>query len=136
MSPKELGLNRHAVKTDGFVGKWENNVEKLGEVGELFDLKFLVECARCKACVEECPAAQAVDNFSPTMIIEKLLEGDIEGLVSGKEIWFCVECETCHELCPWKVGMSDIMAQLRRMAAGIATRQPIPKRERPSIDTG
>jgi heterodisulfide reductase subunit C len=117
MDPGELGLNRHAVKTDGFIEKWDSNLEKLKEVRELFDLQFLVNCAQCKACVDDCPAAQAIDGFSPTNIVEKMLEGELDELVTGREIWYCLECETCHELCPWKIGMSEIIAKLRQMAA-------------------
>lgn len=117
MEPKELGLNRHAVKADRFLQKWEGNLEKVSRVRELFDVQFLVKCAQCKACVEDCPAAQALEGFTPTMIIERLLDGRIDELVAGEEIWFCLECETCHELCPWKIGMSEIMSGLKRMAA-------------------
>jgi CoB--CoM heterodisulfide reductase subunit B len=115
--PKELGLNRHAVKTGMFLRKWERNLEKTGEVKKHFDLKFLVECAKCKACVEECPAAQIIEGYTPTSVIEALLEGEIDKLLAGKEIWYCLECETCRELCPWKIGMSEIMLKLKRMAA-------------------
>lgn len=117
MKPRELGLNRHAVKTDKFVKKWERDLENLKEVRKLFDVQFLMKCAQCKACVEECPAAQIIDDFTPTAVIEKLLRGEIDELLSGKEIWYCLECETCRELCPWKIGMSEIMTKLKTMAA-------------------
>ncbi len=116
MEPKELGLNRHAVKAGKFLDKWRGNLEKVSRVRDLFDVQFLAKCAQCKACVEDCPAAQALDGFTPTAVIEKLLEGELDKLLSGEEIWYCLECETCHELCPWKIGMSEIMLELKRMA--------------------
>jgi heterodisulfide reductase subunit C len=116
MESKELGLNRHAVKAKKFLEKWKSNLEKVSRVRELFDVQFLVKCAQCKACVEDCPAAQALEGFTPTVIVEKLLDGGLDELVAGTEIWYCLECETCHELCPWKIGMSEIMLELKRMA--------------------
>ena len=115
--PVDLGLHRHAVKADRFLEKWEKNLEKTESLKEHFDIKFLIECASCKACVEECPAAQVIDGYTPTAVIEKLLDGRMEELLSGREIWYCLECETCRELCPWKIGMSEIMTKLKRMAA-------------------
>jgi CoB--CoM heterodisulfide reductase subunit B len=117
MDPKELGLNRHAVKVNSFLEKWGSNLDKVEKVKDLFDLQFLVKCAQCKACVEECPAARSIHDYEPTQVIEKLLEGQIEELLDGRDIWYCLECETCHELCPWEIGMSEIMTKLKSMAA-------------------
>lgn len=123
MKPEELGLNRHAIKTDKFLQKWKLNMDNLESVRELFDLQFLIKCSQCKACVEECPAARAIENFTPTQIVDKLLDGGIQELLDGSEIWYCLDCETCRELCPWKIGMSEIVARLRQMAAA-ANRMP------------
>jgi len=117
MEPKELGVMKHAVKPRKFLEKWNGNMESLKEVKELFDLPFLTYCAGCRACVEECPAAAVIDGFSPSVIIEKLLDGKIDELVSGSEIWCCLECETCREICPLKIGMSGVISKLKAMAA-------------------
>jgi ferredoxin len=56
----------------------------------------------------------------PTTIpqmMEELILGRWEEILSGKLIWLCTLCHTCYEVCPQGVGVSHIIIKLRNLAA-------------------
>ncbi len=116
ISPEELGLNMHRVKVDRFLADWEKRRSVLELIQQCFSLESLQRCSNCAACENDCPSALNVPNFSPQAIIADILAGNIESYLETKDIWNCVECHTCTELCPSHFGMEKVFKALKRLA--------------------
>jgi len=85
------------------------------------ELKELVKekvhfCYQCGSCVGSCPTARAIPEYNPRKMMEKLILGEWEEVLSAKLIWFCTMCHTCYEACPQGVGISHIVIELRNLA--------------------
>jgi heterodisulfide reductase subunit B/heterodisulfide reductase subunit C len=115
--PDEIGLEGHRVGTESFVEKLQRTRERFAAISEKFDLSLLEMCYNCGACVADCPVAESTPAFDPQAIIGRILDGDIESLISGPEIWYCVQCHTCYEMCPQRFGMDKPINTLRLLAA-------------------
>lgn len=114
--PEEVGISKHAVKLTPFLKKWESVNRASEQVGRHFDVQFLEKCFECKACVEDCPSAKALDSYDPNAVIGRLLDGDLDQVLESKDIWRCLECYTCYELCPHKIGMVNVFSKLKELA--------------------
>ena len=116
MSPEEVGVKKHAVKPTRFLEEWEAKNKALESAARHFDVWFLEKCYECKACVEDCPSAKALDSYDPNRIIGEVLEGRLDEVLRSRDIWRCLECHTCYELCPHKIGMVQIFSKLKELA--------------------
>ena len=114
--PHEIGLAGHRVGTSKFVEKLRDNRARFATIAERFDLELLEMCFNCGACVADCPVAESNPAFDPQAIIGRILQGDIETLVSEPEIWHCLQCHTCYEMCPQRFGFESAINTLRRLA--------------------
>jgi len=116
MPAEDSGVNKHAVKTSGFLEKWDS-INRASELaGKYFDVQFLEKCYECKACVEDCPSAKSLDSYDPNRVIGEVLEGRLEEVLHSKDIWRCLECYTCYELCPHRIGMVSVFSKLKELA--------------------
>lgn len=113
--PAELGLEMHRVPVAEFIERWTQNLARRAQLAGCFDLPALETCVSCKACDADCPAALS-DGFVPSRIIERLLAGELEKIVTGPEPWRCLECMTCLERCHSRLGMAWIFERLKEMA--------------------
>lgn len=113
---QELGMDMHRIDTAGFLSKWESKHNYLKALGETFDVNSIRKCYECGACVNDCPVVKINPDFNPNEIIGRLLSGEIEALIESHNIWRCVDCYTCYELCPQKMGMNKIFDELKHIA--------------------
>ncbi|MDN5348487.1 MAG: heterodisulfide reductase subunit [Clostridia bacterium] len=116
LDPQELGLDGHRVDTAGFFRVWENYLGAYELVRRHLDLQAVRKCYECGACVVDCPVAESSNTFNPNRLIGEVLAGKIEELISSPEIWKCLECHTCYELCPQKFGMEKVFSTLKHLA--------------------
>lgn len=86
------------------------------ELRELIKEKVLF-CYQCGACVGSCPTARTIPEYNPRKMMERLVLGDWREVLSGRLIWLCTLCHTCYEVCPQGVGISNIIIELRNIAA-------------------
>jgi CoB--CoM heterodisulfide reductase subunit B len=114
--PEEVGVSKHAVKNRPFLAKWESLNRAREEAGKYFDVQFLQKCYDCKACIEDCPTAKTLDSYDPNHVIGRVLDGKLEEVLESKDIWRCLECYTCYELCPHRVGMVSVFSRLKELA--------------------
>jgi CoB--CoM heterodisulfide reductase subunit B len=115
-STGELGLDMHRIDTAGFLAKWDSKYNYLKTLKEIFDLGSMRKCYECAACVNDCPVVKVNPDFNPNEIIGRLLSGELEAVIESHSIWRCVDCYTCYELCPQKMGMNKIFDKLKHMA--------------------
>ncbi len=73
-------------------------------------------CYSCGSCTGTCPVSEQVETFNPRLIIKKCLLGFSEEVLSGKEIWQCIQCQRCVAACPQNVRFADIIRVLRELA--------------------
>lgn len=113
---EELGLSMHRVDTSSFIEK-QAEMEKLRDyLLANFSLADLERCFGCQACNKDCPSAKIYDTFKPSNVIGMVLEGKIDELLSGEDIWKCVECDLCHELCSQRHAMDETFRALKHLA--------------------
>jgi len=118
----EIGLDMHRVPVNPFLAKWDARAEDRKQLAEHFDVQLLVKCDSCQACKDDCPVCKVDPAFQPTEIISALLTGRLEEVVADKQLWKCLECYTCQEMCHSRIGMADVFRQLKEltMKAGTA----------------
>lgn len=115
-SPKEMGMDMHRVDTEGFLREWSEKYGYLQLLGEDFDLSSLQRCYECGACVDDCPVVKVNLFFEPNKMIGEILSGSLEEVLASEEVWQCLDCYTCYELCPQKFGMNRVFDKLKVLA--------------------
>lgn len=126
--PEEIGLGLHRVSLDGFLSRWDARAAGRERARASFDLRLLEECANCGACHEDCPVAQIDAEFRPNEIVRRILDGDLDGVLDDGQAWKCLECFTCLELCPSRMGLAETLRVLKEHAAARGG-QPDPVRQ-------
>ena len=127
-SPEEIGLGMHRVGVDGFLERWEEREEGRARAAASFDLRLLEECDSCRACKDDCPVARIDPAFRPNDIVARILDGDIDAVMQDAQAWKCLECFTCLELCPSRIGLAENMRLLKEQAGAQGARpEPVQK---------
>jgi heterodisulfide reductase subunit B/NAD-dependent dihydropyrimidine dehydrogenase PreA subunit len=129
-SPEELGFEMHRVPTDAFLQRWEELRRMREAIPDVFDYDAMKRCVACASCANDCPVNQVDETFNPHAAMVRILEGEADLAIQGEDIWKCLECGTCTELCPNSFGMIKVFKEAKRLALerGIApaeTRQGI-----------
>jgi Fe-S oxidoreductase/nitrate reductase gamma subunit len=94
------------------------------------DLKDLDACTRCGRCEDACPAHTAGRPLSPMRLVlaaQQAMRGTLgddpdpdaarpglHDLIGEDEIWSCVTCRACVEVCPAALNQLDKILELRR----------------------
>jgi len=92
----------------------------------------LAYCYQCATCSGACPVAQVTEGrYNPRRLILDSLLGlkeKIFGPENSFNIWGCTVCDTCDEVCPQKVELTEIFVILKNIS--------IEKGEAPTYYTG
>jgi heterodisulfide reductase subunit C len=80
----------------------------------------LAYCYQCATCSGACPVAQVTQGrYNPRRLILDALLG-LKEKIFGKEnafnIWGCTVCDTCDEVCPQKVELTEIFTILKNLS--------------------
>jgi heterodisulfide reductase subunit C len=73
------------------------------------------DCYQCQKCSAGCPVAFAMD-YKPNQIMQMVLLGMKERVLSCKTIWVCASCYTCSTRCPNDIDIAGVMDWLRQSA--------------------
>ncbi|TXT59715.1 MAG: CoB--CoM heterodisulfide reductase iron-sulfur subunit C [Promethearchaeota archaeon] len=77
----------------------------------------LAYCYQCATCSGACPVAQVTEGrYNPRRLILDSLLGlkeKIFGAENSFTIWGCTICDTCDEVCPQKVELTEIFTILK-----------------------
>ncbi|MFX0001410.1 MAG: 4Fe-4S dicluster domain-containing protein [Candidatus Hodarchaeota archaeon] len=80
----------------------------------------LAYCYQCATCSGACPVAQVTEGrYNPRRLILDALLGlkeKIFGPENAFTIWGCTVCDTCDEVCPQKVELTEIFTILKNMS--------------------
>ena len=70
-------------------------------------------CVECGICTGSCPVSRVNPDFSPRLMVEKLLLGPQDEILSDRELWSCLTCKTCSVRCPAQVDYNEFMRAAR-----------------------
>ncbi|MHA1293345.1 MAG: 4Fe-4S dicluster domain-containing protein [Promethearchaeota archaeon] len=80
----------------------------------------LAYCYQCATCSGACPVAQVTEGrYNPRRLILDALLGlkeKIFGPENSFNIWGCTVCDTCDEVCPQKVELTEIFTILKNIS--------------------
>ncbi|MHA1785949.1 MAG: 4Fe-4S dicluster domain-containing protein [Candidatus Helarchaeota archaeon] len=89
-------------------------------------------CYQCNRCTSRCPISEAIgsDKYSPRRIIMNSFLGFKDVLLNKDDmiaLWGCTYCDTCDEICPNEIKLTEIFYLLKNKAieAGIAPEWPV-----------
>lgn len=73
-------------------------------------------CWACSSCDLECPINIATHMLRPQKLVRMANWGLFEELLCAPEIWYCLECRHCAQICPNSVKPSSVVGYIRREA--------------------
>jgi len=77
-------------------------------------------CYQCNRCTDVCPVNDVTGSrYSPRPLILNSFLGlhdAIFGLESSFNIWGCTACDTCDEVCPQKIELTEVFYILKNMS--------------------
>jgi len=114
--PAEIGLDMHRVSVQPFLDKWNQRSADKATLALDFDVALLNKCDSCRACKDDCPVCKIDPTFRPNDIIAELVKGNLEQVIADGQLWKCLECYTCSELCHSDIGMAETFRKLKEIA--------------------
>jgi heterodisulfide reductase subunit C len=74
------------------------------------------QCWACGTCDSECPINLATNRLSPRKIVRMANYGLLDELLGEPEIWYCLTCYRCFEVCPNQVKPAEVIQFIREEA--------------------
>lgn len=83
-------------------------------------------CLSCGKCTAVCPVSRRDANFSPRRLVEKATVDEGGRWLAASDVWDCLTCLRCSDLCPGDVHFSEFVRDARSVAleqgnAGVCT---------------
>ena len=75
----------------------------------------VLQCYQCGTCSGSCPVLEDMKH-GPRRILYMIQSGMEEEVLSSPDMWRCVSCYSCMNRCPRDIEITDLMADLRRIA--------------------
>ena len=57
-------------------------------------------CYTCGSCAAECPVNRFTNMLPPLKYVRMAGFGMVEELLQSPEIWYCLSCGRCNNICP------------------------------------
>ncbi|UCE12416.1 MAG: 4Fe-4S dicluster domain-containing protein [Candidatus Heimdallarchaeota archaeon] len=73
-------------------------------------------CYQCSTCAGGCPVFCNNPEMNPRLIIEKLILGQVEEVLTSSYIWNCGFCLICTQRCPQGVDLAHILVDLKNLS--------------------
>lgn len=77
-------------------------------------------CYQCNRCTDNCPVSEvAPERYNPRFLILASFLGfkaPVFGVEDTFNIWGCTVCDTCDEVCPQNIELTEIFATLKNMS--------------------
>jgi heterodisulfide reductase subunit C len=77
-------------------------------------------CYQCDRCHQVCPVARiAPERYNPrALILQSFLgfKGHIFGVEDNFNLWGCTVCDTCDEVCPQNIELTEIFTVLKNIS--------------------
>lgn len=76
----------------------------------------IMKCIQCGMCTASCMVASMTDRYRPRQLIQKILLGKREEVLTSDLPWLCMTCRMCEERCQEDVSIAEIMHAVREIA--------------------
>ena len=73
-------------------------------------------CWTCSTCDQECPINRATGRLRPQKIVRLATLGLLDELLSLPDIWYCLPCRRCTNVCPNQVRPESLIGHVRTEA--------------------
>lgn len=77
--------------------------------------RLVLQCYQCGTCSGSCPVIEEM-TYGPRRIMHLIQAGEEATVLSSPDIWRCVSCYSCANRCPRGIEITELMADLRRLA--------------------
>ncbi len=74
-------------------------------------------CLECGKCTGICPISKFNNGYSPRILINRALRGVTSEFLKDKNIWACLTCRLCDEICPANINYIDLTQAIRLEAS-------------------
>lgn len=80
-------------------------------------------CYQCNRCTEKCPVATTIgeDKYNPRKLILHSFLGFLDNImpkeVGDVKLWGCTYCDSCDEVCPNEIELTEIFYLIKNMLA-------------------
>lgn len=78
-----------------------------------------LECIQCNKCTMSCPVHWVDPEYSPRGMILRLQMGKDQSLIQDPNIFRCLSCDACREVCPSHAKFADHLRLSRHLARGM-----------------
>jgi len=92
-------------KTKPEVNEFDLYLKKIYEPDLVNLLKRCYQCARCSGVCQ----ISKVQKFTPSRIIQMILEGFEDDVIESGVLWDCLMCNSCLQMCPKDINFADIV---------------------------
>lgn len=79
--------------------------------------KKLALCYQCGMCTGGCPVAHVKPEYNPRRMLESIILGQYDEVLSSDLVWLCTSCHSCLERCPQRIELSELLVHLKNLAA-------------------
>ena len=93
--------------------KVESDFRKAIETGARAESSL---CWTCGTCDSECPINLATNRLCPRKIVRLANFGSMDELLDMPEIWYCLTCQRCFDVCPNGVKPAEVIRFIREEA--------------------
>lgn len=73
-------------------------------------------CLDCGICTGSCPVSRVTPEFSPRLMVEKMLMDEEENPLEDINVWSCLSCGQCYERCPSNIDYPEFVRLIREEA--------------------
>ena len=84
---------------------------------------LLRKCYQCGTCSGVCQLSK-VQKFTPSRIIEMILEGFENRVIESGVLWDCIMCNSCLQNCPEDVNFADLVRMAKYKMRNIEDQNP------------
>jgi Fe-S oxidoreductase len=95
-------------------------------LGKIYEEKLrdmLKRCYQCGRCSGVCQISK-VQKFTPSRIIQMILEGFEEKILESGVLWDCISCNTCLQYCPEGINFADIVRVAKYKMQKLTSQNP------------
>ena len=86
------------------------------EVEQEFGGEGIMKCIQCGMCTASCMVASMTDKYRPRQLIQKILLGKRQEVLTSDLPWLCMTCRLCEERCQEDVNLAEIFHAVRQIA--------------------
>lgn len=118
-----MGIITEIEKKDKTESKKEENDIYLEKISEDKLRDMLKRCYQCGRCSGVCQLSK-VQKFTPSRIIQMILEGFEDKVIESGVLWDCLSCNTCLQYCPEDINFADIVRVAKYKMRKLANQSP------------